>query len=118
MRKQEEHQREESKSRARNQGPSDVSAQFGPPNCVTNFTGNSTHSVLGKRNCNKSEEIEFKPNTRLDVLRKKVNMKFETSAGEQWFNGMITSYDGLKGKFGVYFPSDGQTVDTSLEMKI
>ena len=41
-------------------------------------------------------------------------MKFETSAGEQWFDGMITSYDGLKGKFGVYFPSDGQTVDTSL----
>ena len=81
MRKQEEHQREESKSRARNQGPSDVSAQFGPPDCVTNFTGNSTHSVLGKRNCNKSEEIEFKPNTRPDVLGKKVNMKFETSAG-------------------------------------
>ena len=29
-------------------------------------------------------------------------------------DGMITSYDGLKGKFGVYFPTDGQTVDTSL----
>ena len=23
-------------------------------------------------------------------------------------DGMITSYDGLKGKFGVYFPTDGQ----------
>ena len=41
-------------------------------------------------------------------------MKFETLSREQWFDGMITSYDGLKGKFVVYFPSDGQTVDTSL----
>ena len=83
---------------------------------MTNFIGSSTrsNSVLGKRNRNKSEEIEFQPNIQLDALGKKVKMKFETSAGEQWFNGMITSYDGLKGKFGVYFPSDGQTVDTSL----
>ena len=41
-------------------------------------------------------------------------MKFETSSEEQWFDGIITSYDGLKGKYGVYFPLDGQTVDTSL----
>ena len=68
-----------------NLAPSDVSAQFGPPNCVTYFTGDSTHSVLGKRNCNKSEEIECKPNTQPDhdALGKKVKMKFETSAGEQ-----------------------------------
>ena len=38
--------------------------------------------------------------------------KFEILAGEQCFDGIITSYDGLKGKFGVYFPSDGQTIDT------
>ena len=41
-------------------------------------------------------------------------MKFETLSGKQWFDGMITSYDVLKGKFGVHFPSDGQTIDTSL----
>ena len=56
---------------------------------MTNFTGNSTHSVLCKRNCNKSEEIEFKTNTRPDALGKKVKMKFETSAGEQWFDGHL-----------------------------
>ena len=52
--------RKKQKQRARNQGPSDISAQLGPPDCVTNFTGSSTHSnsVLGKRNCNKSEEID------------------------------------------------------------
>ena len=86
MRKQEEHLQEKSKSkRARNQGPSDISAQFGPPDRVTNFTGSSTrsNSVLGKRNHNKSEEIEFQPNTQLDALGRKVKMKFETSTGEQ-----------------------------------
>ena len=31
--------RRKQKQRARNQGPSDVSAQFGPPDRVTNFTG-------------------------------------------------------------------------------
>ena len=30
-------------------------------------------------------------------------------------DGMIISYDGLKGKFGVYFPTDGQN-DEDLEM--
>ena len=44
--------RRKQKQRARNQGPSGVSAQFGAPDHVTNFTGNSTHSVLGKRDCN------------------------------------------------------------------
>ena len=73
MRKQEERLQEKAKAqRARNQGPSDISAQLGPPDRVTNFTGSSTHSnsVLGKRNCNKSEEIEFKPNTQPDALGK------------------------------------------------
>ena len=93
--------RRKQKQRARNQGASDVSAQFGPLDRVTNFTGNFTHSFLGKSICSKSEEIEFKPNAQPDALGKKVKMKFETSAGEQWFDGMITSYDCLKGKFGV-----------------
>ena len=69
---------------------------------------------MGKRNHNKSKEIEFIPNAQPDALGKKVKMKFETSSGEHWFDGMITSYDSLKGKFGVYFPSDGLTIDTSL----
>ena len=33
-------------------------------------------------------------------------MKFKTLSGEQWFDGIITSHDGLKRKYGVYFPSD------------
>ena len=36
--------RKKQKQRARNQGLSDISAQFGPPDRVTNFTGSATHS--------------------------------------------------------------------------
>ena len=81
MRKQEEHLQEKSKS---NQGPSDISAQLGPPDGVTNFTGSSSYTFkfsVGQKKC---EEIEFKSNIQPDALGKKVKMKFETSAGEQW----------------------------------
>ena len=73
--------RKKQKQRATNQDLSDISVQVGPPDRVPSFTDSSTHlkSVLGKRNRNKSEEIEFKPSTRPNVLGKKVKMKFETS---------------------------------------
>ena len=108
MRKQEEHLQEKSKSKEPKINVHQVamSAQFGPPDCVTNFLSSSTHSksVLGKRKCSKSEEVIFIPNTHSDALGRKVKMKFETSSGEEWFDGIITSYDGLKGKYGVYSP--------------
>ena len=65
--------RKKQKQRARNQCPSDISAQFCPPDHVTNFTGGFTHSnsVLGQRKCNKSEEIKCIPNTQPNALGKK-----------------------------------------------
>ena len=76
--------RKKKKQRARNQGPSDISAQLAWPTRSCDKFYWYSNLVLGKRNCNKSEEIEFIPNTRPDPLGKKVKMKFETSAGEQW----------------------------------
>ena len=63
-----------------------VSAQFGLPDHVTNFTDFSAHSnsVLRKRKCSKGEEVKFIPNTYPDALGRKVKMKFETSSGKQW----------------------------------
>ena len=31
------------------------------------------------------------------------------------FKGIIALYDGIKGKFGIYFPSDGETHFASLD---
>ena len=35
----------------------------------------------------------------------------------QLFDGQITTYDGLMGKYGVYFPCDGKTVYIYLDDK-
>ena len=49
------------KQRARNQGHSDISAQFGPCNHATHFTGTSAHSnsALGKRNHIRAKKLNL-----------------------------------------------------------
>ena len=43
-------------------------------------------------------------------------MKFNIENGkEEWFEGVICSYNGITQKYDVYFPCDGETVDTSLD---
>ena len=36
-------------------------------------------------------------------------IKFNINCQIQWFKGIITAYNGLTGKYGVYFPYDNQT---------
>lgn len=45
------------------------------------------------------------------LFGKSVEMQFKMESGKlQWFKGQITNYDGLTGKYGVFFPCDGETV--------
>jgi len=37
-------------------------------------------------------------------------MKFMVDRKPKWFKGIINAYDGLTGKYGVYFPFDKETV--------
>ena len=41
--------------------------------------------------------VQFIPNPRPDVLGKTVRMQFEVSGKNEWFEGIIATYDGLKG---------------------
>ena len=41
--------------------------------------------------------VQFIPNPRPDVLGKTVQMQFEVSGKNEWFEGIIATYDGLKG---------------------
>ena len=43
-------------------------------------------------------------------------MKFEVDGVEEWYEGMVSSYNMITGKYGVYFPSDGQTGTTGAEI--
>ena len=42
----------------------------------------------------------------------KLEMKFyvKEKKRHEYFSGQIVSYDGLSGKYGAYFPSDGEVV--------
>ena len=44
------------------------------------------------------------------MLGRKLMMKFNVNHKPQWFKGIVNAYDGLTGKYGVYFPYDKQTV--------
>ena len=44
------------------------------------------------------------------MLGRKLMMKFTVNCKLQWFKGIDNTYDGLTGKYGVYFPCDKQTV--------
>ena len=48
--------------------------------------------------------VQFIPNLRPDVLGKTVRMQFEVSGENEWFEGIIATYDELKGKFGIISP--------------
>ena len=46
--------------------------------------------------------VQFIPNPHPDVLGK---MQFEVSGKNEWFEGIIATYDGLKGMFGILISS-------------
>ena len=52
-------------------------------------------------------------NLQTTLFGKSVEMKFKVSGKIQWFKGQITMYDGLTGKYEIYFPCDGETVCVS-----
>ena len=64
-----------------------------------------------------NKNVHFVPNPRPEVIGKQVKMKFQIVESDisEWFQGIISSYDGVTQKYGMYFPSDKETVYTSLD---
>ena len=56
-------------------------------------------------------EISYKPPD-VSFMGRTLKMKFhvEDTGIDQYFTGKIMNYDGCTGKYGVYFPSDGEVV--------
>ncbi len=55
-------------------------------------------------------KLAYKPPD-VSLFGKTVEMKFKVESGKiQWFKGQVMNYDGHTGKYGIYFPSDGETV--------
>ena len=55
--------------------------------------------------------VTFIPNPQPEVMGRKVKVKFDLKR----FLGIISTYNGLNGKYGIYFPSDQQTVEIALD---
>ena len=63
-----------------------------------------------------SSVVELIPNPHPEVIGKTVRMKFNTSSSRrEWFEGIVASYNSIDGKYGIYFPCDGQTVNASFD---
>ena len=70
-------------------------------------TNRSISSTSGNQDSG-SGSIYKPPN--LSLMGRKLKMRFKVMGKIQWFEGQITNYDGLTGKYGVYFPIDQETV--------
>ena len=60
--------------------------------------------------------IDYIPDQHPEIIGKRARMRFEDEEGEEtWYNGIIASYNGITGKYGIYFPCDGQVEEASFE---
>ena len=46
----------------------------------------------------------------LSLMGKQLKMKFKVDGKIKWFEGQIMNYNGLTGKYEVYFPVDQETI--------
>ena len=106
---------------------SDRMAQHGPPDHCSIFLPNVDNSCKRKtsqggvvKKCLLSvgsTTVTFIPNPQPEMMGRKVKVKFmvEDLKREEWFLGVISTYNGLNRKYGIYFPSDQQTVEMALD---
>ena len=51
-----------------------------------------------------------------EIIGKRAKMKFvDEKQQEQWYEGVISSYSVITGKYTLFFPSDGLTEEASYE---
>ena len=50
------------------------------------------------------------PNLQYMGRKLKIHFRLEDTGKIQWFDGQILNYDPSSGQYGVYFPSDHQTI--------
>ena len=60
-----------------------------------------------------SIDNECTPNSHPEILGKCARMRFKGE--EEWYEGVVSSYSVITGKFSIYFPSDEQTEEASFD---
>ena len=59
--------------------------------------------------------VQYYPNTHPEIIGKRAKMKFDNKGEEKWYEGVVSSYNVITGKYGIYFPCDGTTEETSYD---
>ena len=105
----------------------DKESKFGPPDKAANFktpskrqpSASKYSAPSSKKSCIEidNKKVHFIPNPHPEVIGKEVRMKFQIldSDSYEWFNGIVSSYDGITEKYGIYFPTDKETVYAGLD---
>ena len=110
----------------------DKFSQYGPPDRVDNFNSSlpqiessrkrkdqGTHSEKAPKRlalCVDDKTVECIPNAHPEIVGKYARMKFEVEDGKEvWYDGVVSAYNVISGKYAVYFPSDGVTEEASFD---
>ena len=113
----------EKRQKQRMKSVPDRLSQFGPPDRSDTFlTGpstsrkradNSPHLKNAPKHlavCVDNSIVQYISNYHPETLEKHARMR-----KEEWYEGVISSYNGLTGKYGLYFPCGGKTEDASFD---
>ena len=108
----------------------DKESDYGPLDRIDNFVpAGATACNLRKRKRDSAHPyntlnainvynivVQCFPNNHPEIVGKRARMKFEDEQGEdKWYEGVVSSYNVITGKYGVFFPSDGTTEETSYD---
>ena len=111
----------------------DKAAQFGPPDRSDNFVASSVSRKRANASSNDNKApkrqrltvsvdnstINYIPDRHPEIIGKHARMRFEDEEGEETrYNGIVASYNGINGKYGIYFLCDGQVEEASFEDEI
>ena len=71
---------------------------------------------MPKRVCISDSIVECIPNAHPEIIEKHVKLKFlDEEEQEQWYEGIISSYNVITGEYSVYFSYDRVTEEESYD---
>ena len=118
---------------------SDKSAQYGPPDRSSNFCQPSSsklsataepiatrkrkeapkldHATVSKKRAIEVDKtvINLAHSCNPEMIGRRVKMLFTVEDEDDWYEGIVVTYNILSGKYGIYFPADNETVETNRE---
>ena len=77
--------------------------------------GSASSAPKRQRQTVDNSVLECIPDQHPEIMGKHARMKFEDQSGVQWYEGNISLYNIITGKYSIYFPCDGQTEEASLD---